>query len=124
MAQIAVVEYTEKMHSDLNPTTLRGYVQLSTTIVPGAHIPMKWPNGANIINATGAQVFAVDNPHYLGPLIISQKNRPVRVKFINLLPAGAGGNLFLPVDTTIMGAGMGPLGMMPNPMNYAHILKA
>jgi FtsP/CotA-like multicopper oxidase with cupredoxin domain len=35
---------------------------------------------------------------------------PVRVKFYNLLPTGAGGDLFLPVDTTAMGAGTGPLG--------------
>ena len=28
--EIALVEYTEKMHSDLPPTKLRGYVQLST----------------------------------------------------------------------------------------------
>ena len=37
-------------------------------------------------------------------------NRPVRVKFTNYLPAGAGGDLFLPVDTTLMGAGQGPDG--------------
>ena len=49
-------------------------------------------------------------PHYLGPLILATKNRPVRIKFTNLLPrTAAGGNLFLPVDTTIMGAGKGPL---------------
>ncbi len=28
---------------------------------------------------------------------------PVRIKFYNLLPAGAGGNLFLPVDETVAG---------------------
>jgi hypothetical protein len=28
--EIAVVQYTEKMQSDLNPTTLRGYVQVWT----------------------------------------------------------------------------------------------
>ncbi len=45
----------------------------------------------------------------------------MRVKFTNSLPTGDGGNLFLPVDTTIMGAGMGPLGMNVTngyPMNY------
>ena len=40
---------------------------------------------------------------------------PVRVSFTNSLPADTAalptaGNLFLPVDTTIMGAGMGPGG--------------
>jgi hypothetical protein len=33
----------------------------------------------------------------------------VRVLYKNELPTGAAGNLFLPVDTTIMGAGMGPV---------------
>jgi FtsP/CotA-like multicopper oxidase with cupredoxin domain len=103
--EIGLVEYTEKMHSDLNATILRGYVQLETSVVSGNHTPLTYVNGSPILNASGGQIFAVDNPHYLGPTIVAQKDRPVRVKFINLLPTGAGGNLFLPVDTTIMGAG-------------------
>ena len=83
---IGLIQYTEKLHSDLPPTTLRGYVQLTNA---------------------GVQI---GTPNYLGPTIIAQKNRPVRVKFINRLPVGTGGNLFLPVDTTVMGAGMGPQG--------------
>ena len=94
--EIALVEYREQMHSDLPPvvgdkmnptatggTKLRGYVQ----------------------EANGV---AVGEPHYLGPMIIARKGRPVRVKFTNRLPTGAGGRLFLPVDTTVMGAGPGP----------------
>jgi FtsP/CotA-like multicopper oxidase with cupredoxin domain len=50
------------------------------------------------------------HPYYLGPMIVAQANKPVRVKFINMLPTGSGGNLFLPLDTTIDGAGTGPLG--------------
>ena len=92
--EIAVVEYTEQMHADLPPTTLRGYVQLN--------------NGTD---ANGQNTIAPGPPHYLGPVIVAQKDRAVRVKFTNMLPAGAGGNLFLPVDTTVMGAGMGPDGM-------------
>ncbi len=102
--EIAVVQYREQMHSDLpevvgdkmdpnatGGTKLRGYVQL---------------NGGDPV------------PHYLGPVIVAQRDRPVRVKFVNMLPDGAGGNLFIPVDTTIMGSGMGPLAMpgMPNMM--------
>lgn len=34
--EIAVVEFKERLHSDLPETTLRGYVQLSTTVVPGS----------------------------------------------------------------------------------------
>jgi FtsP/CotA-like multicopper oxidase with cupredoxin domain len=67
---------------------------------------------------------------YLGPLIIAKtfdptkpagvagNGKPVRLKFSNQLstsaagaagPFGLAGKLFLPVDTTVMGAGMGPL---------------
>ncbi|HEY3317567.1 MAG TPA: fibronectin type III domain-containing protein [Coriobacteriia bacterium] len=86
---IALVQYTKKLHKDLPATTIRGYVQLD-------------PN-------TGLRVTA---PQYLGPTIVARKGKAVRVKFINKLPTGTGGNLFLPVDTTLMGAGMGPTGQM------------
>ncbi len=89
--EIELGQYTQKLHSDLQPTTLRGYRQTNTS------------------DAT------ISKFQYLGPLIIAQKNRPVRIKFTNSLPTGAGGNLFLPVDTTEMGAGMGPLGMNTTP---------
>jgi len=91
--EIGLVEYFEKMHSDLPPTQLRGYVQL---------------------NAPTAMA-----PHYLGPLIVAQKDRPVRVKFVNQLPSGTGGNLFIPVDKTIMGAGVGADGLSPYLENRA-----
>jgi len=84
--EISLVQYTEKMHTDLPATTLRGYVQTNG------------PNGT------------AQQPHYLGPLIIAQRDVPVRVKFTNNLPTGAGGNLFIPVDKTVMGAGKGPDG--------------
>lgn len=79
--EIELGQYTEQMHSDLPPTTLRGYRQTNM----------------------GGTPF-----HYLGPAIVAHKGRPVRVKFTNNLPAGAGGKLFIPVDKTIMGAGIGP----------------
>lgn len=81
--EIEVGEYTEQMHSDLpiTGTKLRGYRQTNTT-------------------ALGVNEF-----HYLGPLIVSTKDRAVRVKFTNSLPTGAGGDLFIPVDTSIMGSG-------------------
>ena len=107
--EIAVVQYREKMHRDLPATLLRGYVQLATSVVPGKHLPLGNANldptkpAAPIANFTG-----VDKPHYLGPTIMATKNRPVRVLFRNLLPTGVDGNLFLPVDTTVMGSGAGP----------------
>jgi FtsP/CotA-like multicopper oxidase with cupredoxin domain len=88
---IELGEYIEQLHSDLPPTKLRGYRQ------------------ANM----GGTPF-----HYLGPAIVATKDRPVRILFRNTLPTGAGGNLFLPVDTTVMGSGMTSDGhelMMANP---------
>ena len=49
-------------------------------------------------------------PSYLGPVIVATKGRPTRIKFTNNLPAGANGNLFIPTDTSVMGAGTGPDG--------------
>jgi FtsP/CotA-like multicopper oxidase with cupredoxin domain len=115
--EIAVVEFTEQMHSDLPPTTLRGYVQLSTTVVPGAKISLTY-KGNPILKGDGTPALAVDAPHYLGPAILANRDVPVRVKFYNLLPTGTGGNLFIPVDTTVMGAGHGPLGHQAMPMHY------
>jgi FtsP/CotA-like multicopper oxidase with cupredoxin domain len=102
--EIAVVQYTEKMHSDLPATTLRGYVQLETSVVTGKHYTL--PGGK----------FGVDQPHYLGPTIVAQKNRPVRITFYNLLPKGAEGDLFMPVDSTIMGSGEAEMEMPYNPV--------
>lgn len=79
--EISLVSYTEQMHSDLPPTQLQGYVQTNT------------------------EDPSVSTPHYLGPMIIAQRDRPVRIKFTNELPTGSGGALFLPVDESVMGAG-------------------
>jgi FtsP/CotA-like multicopper oxidase with cupredoxin domain len=111
--EIAVVQYSEKMHADLTPTTLRGYVQIDPSQAAGTpgsnHIALSYPGtGGPITDVNGNQVYAYDNPQYLGPTILAHRGRPVRVKFDNYLPAGASGDLFLPVDTTIMGAGDGP----------------
>src|SRR6185369_1149440 len=79
---IGLKDYTKKMHSDLpKATKLRGYYQI---------------NGTDHTN------------QYLGPLILAAEGRPVRVRFENHLGTGAAGNLFIPVDTTAMGAGMAP----------------
>ena len=77
---IELGEYTEQMHSDLPPTKLRGYRQVNA------------PDGPTPF-------------HYLGPAIVATKDTPVRILFRNLLPAGSGGNLFIPVDTTVSGSG-------------------
>jgi FtsP/CotA-like multicopper oxidase with cupredoxin domain len=109
--EIGLVQYTEKMHTDLPATLLEGYVQISTPVVPGLHVPLMYLNGTQIRDIQGNLVYGVDNPHYMGPNIVAFRDRPVRIKFTNYLPTGMGGNLFIPVDTTVMGAGMGPLDM-------------
>ena len=91
--EIAVRQYSERLHSDLPATRLRGYVQLNAGT-----------------DASGRNTVAPAPIHYLGPLIEAHRGRPVRVKFVNELPAGSAGELFLPVDTTVPGAGTGPLG--------------
>jgi FtsP/CotA-like multicopper oxidase with cupredoxin domain len=84
--EIELVEYTSwQFHTDLGgPTTQRGYRQ--TNVSP------------------------LQAPSYLGPVIVATRGRPTRIKFTNNLPTGAAGNLFIPTDTTIMGAGPGPDG--------------
>lgn len=103
--EIAVVEYMEKMHSDLEPTRNRGYVQIDTKTNPGDGIPLFQADGTTPIFYPDSQiqVQVVDNPHYMGPAIVSRKDRPVRIKFYNLLPTGEKGDLFLPVDHSLMG---------------------
>lgn len=91
--EIAVRQYSEKLHRDLPQTRLRGYVQLNQ----GTDA-----NGQNAVEPAAI--------HYLGPLIEARRGRPVRIKFVNDLPAGAAGKLFLPVDATVPGAGAGLLG--------------
>ncbi len=81
--EIELGEFTEQLHPDLPPTTLRGYRQVNM----------------------GGTPFS-----YLGPTIVARRDVPVRVKFINSLPREAGGDLFIPVDPTVMGAGHGDLG--------------
>jgi len=91
--EIAVRQYFEKLHRDLPQTRLRGYVQLN----PGTDA-----NGQNTVEPAPI--------HYLGPLIDARRGRPVRIKFVNELPTGKAGKLFLPVDATVPGAGVGPRG--------------
>jgi FtsP/CotA-like multicopper oxidase with cupredoxin domain len=117
--EIALVDYTDTFHSELGPTKLRGYVQIEP---PGATAT---PAGSLHVALTGitfpggAQVYGYDKPSYLGPVIVATKGKPTRVKFYNLLPAGAAGNLFIPHDTTIDGAGIGPDGVTMFSQNRA-----
>ncbi|MEW6429561.1 MAG: multicopper oxidase domain-containing protein, partial [Thermodesulfobacteriota bacterium] len=99
--EIELRQYSERMHSDLGPTTQRGYIQVNKGTDTSNC------NGQNQPACTAANNTVNPDPvvHHLGPLIVAQKDRPVRVKFINKLPTGNGGDLFIPVDESIMGAG-------------------
>jgi FtsP/CotA-like multicopper oxidase with cupredoxin domain len=103
--EIEVTQFSEKLHSDLPPTTIRGYKQVNngtdTSVCGGVSLP-----ACTAANNT----LLPEGAHYLGPIIVANSGRPVRIKLINGLPTGTSGNLFIPTDTTIMGAGMGPDG--------------
>ncbi|WBB47037.1 hypothetical protein O3597_17925 [Verrucosispora sp. WMMA2044] len=99
--EIGLQEYTQRLHRDLPATRLRGYRQLNLGTNPDGHNTVAPPR----------------RPWHLGPVVLARRGRPVRVKFINQLPTG---DLFLPVDPTVPGAGPGPLdGPAPYPQNRA-----
>ena len=87
---IELRQYTHQFHSDLTPTVVRGYVQVN--------------NGTD---AAGQNTVTPPAIAWLGPVILSQKDRPTRVLFRNMLPGGAAGNLAIPVDESIQGSGKG-----------------
>jgi FtsP/CotA-like multicopper oxidase with cupredoxin domain len=106
--EISLVDYHQQLHKDLPAagTRLRGYVQTNYGTDQ---------NGHNTIA-----------PHavsYLGPVIVSHSNRPVRVKFTNALPSvNNGGNLFIPVDASVLGSGYGIAnGLSPYLQNRATV---
>jgi len=81
---VRLKEVLWQFHSNLPAIKLRAYVQVKS----GQDLPFQ----------------------YLGPVILATKDKPIRITFINSLPTGQGGDLFIPVDTTYMGAGPGPNG--------------
>lgn len=80
--------FRQRMHSSLPApgTLLRGYIDLGV---------------------------ASPTFHYLGPIIIAQRDKPVRIKMSNMLDTStgpSGGKLQIPTDYLLMGAGAGPSG--------------
>ncbi len=125
---IGLVQHREQMSSSLpaQGTLLREYVQLETPSNASwsKHVPLSNDllNGTSVaVKINGVQAYAVDDPHYMGPIIQAQKDRAVRIVFYNLLPTGKDGDLFIPVDTTFMGSGMGPMDMT-EPMDRGTVL--
>ncbi|MEX8499719.1 hypothetical protein [Leptothrix ochracea] len=107
--EVAAVEYTEKVHTDLRKaTTFRGYVQLETARNPApaaTRWPLFYPDGITPIliqdtNPDGSlkfdnagnkvlkQAVAMDKPHYMGPVLNATKGVATRLKLLNLLPVG------------------------------------
>jgi FtsP/CotA-like multicopper oxidase with cupredoxin domain len=155
--EIAVVEFTDRFHSDLKKeTTLRGYVQIdrlatnsggTVTMGPDS-VALTYPDGTPIlvtktdahdklIPGVKVQAWAVEKPRFLGPVILANKGTPTRLKVLNLLPVGRAeaaidtngvwnvskrnGDLFLPVDKSILGAGVGPDGITEYTQNRASV---
>jgi spore coat protein A len=76
---VDINQYTDQLHPDIGPTTLRGYHSRSNL---GGSPPQR----------------------HLGGIIVAQRGTPVQITFQNNLA----GDHPLPVDTTVMGAEMGP----------------
>ena len=91
-------------------TLLRGYTQVNKgSNISAGTLPSQNMCGADKHACTAADLSVnPDAVHYLGPIIVSERDRPVRIKFTNKLPSGPAGDLFIPVDTSVMGAGSGP----------------
>lgn len=118
---IGLIQYRTSFSSDLPPTLTRGYVQLETAA--NASFSEHFPLQNELLDGTKVDTgyFGVTSPQYLGPFIAATKDRPVRIVFHNLLPTGSDGDLFMPVDSTLMGSGMGPMDMM-EPMNENSVM--
>jgi len=117
--EIGLVQYRTRFSSDLPPTLVRGYVQLSTSAVPGQQVPLS----NELLDGTRQPLTrtGVTAPKPLGPVIPATKDRPVRIVFRNLLPTGADGDLFLPTDSSMMGSGEGPM-TMPTPADQGTVV--
>ena len=116
---IGLVQYRTSFSSDLPDTLVRGYVQIETPENADISQHFKLENAnldptkpATPVMIGDQQAYAVTPPQYLGPIVSATKNKPVRITFRNLLPTGSGGDLFLPVDSSMMGSGTGPNAMM------------
>ncbi|MEI8031469.1 MAG: multicopper oxidase domain-containing protein, partial [Comamonadaceae bacterium] len=102
---------------------------------PGQPVALTYPDstdssgkitkGKAITWPDGTQVYGYDKAHYLGPIVITAKGTPVRIKFVNFLPNGSAtittttsggvttktvtarnGDMFLPTDESLAGAGL------------------
>jgi len=127
---VAVGNFAVQMHSDLPPTgtALRGYQQVKGTGPGQTPDPAIGGVGQYLGPAIVARVYnptlPPGAPTTLNPFGVGGNGWPVRLKFDNTLPLSNStatcatdpahsSKLCLPVDPTLMGAGMGPLGPAP-----------
>jgi FtsP/CotA-like multicopper oxidase with cupredoxin domain len=104
--RLGLQEFTHQFHRDLPGPC----AEVAGVLTCGGTTAATLLRGYNDLNG-GTDTAS----HYLGPLIIASKDRPVRVLFINNLTT----NLNLPVDTTYMGAGLVQDGVNGVPNNSA-----
>ena len=113
--EISVSAYNQKMHTDLPATTLWGYKQTNATD----------PKIQNVNQYLGPFILArVHDPSK--PAGVNGNGKPIRVKFTNALPISSNpaSKLGLPLDVTLMGAGMGPtpgVNFTENRVTIAHL---
>ena len=126
--EIALIQYRTKFNTDLPATLVRGYVQLATADWVAAHPTSVFALENELLDGTkvpvmvdGQQAYGVTSPQWLGPVLLATKNKPVRIVFRNLLPNNGDGDLFLPTDSTLMGSGMGPMGL-PDPVDQGTVI--
>ena len=129
---------------------LPGSKSFALTYPGGAPIMIEGTDANGKRTGVKVQALAVDAPHFLGPVISATKDTPTRLKVLNLLPVGRAefmadtkqevnpatgllvpvntytvtnrnGDLFLPVDKSILGAGVGPDGLTEYTQNRASV---
>ena len=106
--EIGLFDYNHQFHSDISGpcTTAAGIAPslIGATTCAGTGVATQ-VRGYKDLNPSRAAAFSGADtvPHYLGPVIIAQTNKPVRVKFTNSLTSTANGYFFLPADSTYMG---------------------
>ncbi len=129
---------------------LPGSKSFALTYPGGAPIMIEGTDVNGKRTGSKVHALAVDAPHFLGPVIAATKNTPTRLKVLNLLPVGRAefvdavkqevdpvtgnlidvptftvtnrrGDLFLPVDKSILGAGVGPDGLTEYTQNRASV---
>ncbi len=102
--EIGLKDYRMQFNSDLpGLCTTSAAFATSCTAAPATGPTVGTQlRGYRDLNGGAAVALGGDtNPHYLGPLILAQRDRPVRIKFTNeLTPATP---LFIPADPSYMG---------------------